>query len=936
MTFGRRLRSRVWRGTVEDEVDAELEFHVEMRARELEAQGMSPAAAREAAVRRFGDINRVNATCRSIGKQRERGMRRTEYLTELTQDLTFAVRQLLHHPGFTIVALVTLSLGIGATAAIFSAVQAVVLRPLPVPEPSRILGVYTAFRQGRGNVSAGNYVDGIETASSFIATTAIRYSSFNLADTAQAERIIGARVTAGFFDVFGVAPAHGRVFTADEDRPGGPSVAVLSHRLWTRRFGGNPAVIGSQVRLGGQPHEIIGVMPRTFDFTAQTEELWVPMAFTAERRATHDEHQYLVYGRLAPGATPARALAELHRNAEGIRVRFPKEAAEIDFAVATIMDELVGDYRRRLFTLLGAVGLVLLIACGNIANLLLARATARSGELAIRAALGAGRGRIVRQLLTESLLLASLAGAAGIALASWGVKALTAAAPPGVPRLEQTSIDPLVLAFTALIAVVSAIIFGLAPAVRGARTDVQSVLKEGGREVSGGAAKDRLRTAVIIGELALALVLLIGAGLLIRSGMALERVSPGFDPSHVLAARLSLPATDYKEPEHVLQTFEQVAATAAAIPGVRSASLTSQVPMGPGGNGNGLLPEGVAADIRNTVQGRLRIVTPAYFDTMDIAIVRGRALTAEDRRGAPKVMVVSQSLAQALFKGADPIGRRVGCCEHGPDGKTPDYKTVVGVAADTLWRGPAEPPSPEFYLPAAQIPPEAWEWIQRTLYVTLRTTGDPSTVIGSLRSALLPVVPGVPLFDIRTMEQRIGASLQAARFNTLLLTILGGLGVLLAVVGIYGVIAYFVTRRTREIGVRMALGATRRDVIALVVRQAFWPVALGIAAGLVASLVATQLLRNQLFGVGPTDPITFAAVAVVLALVALAASLIPALRARSTVLDLRLQLALRPVIGSSWRSGPDRDHDRLRHMPLRVPGHNVMLPWLQPPFERRL
>ena len=879
MTFGRRLRSRIWRGSVEDEVDAELGFHVEMRARELEARGMSPVDAHDAAVRRFGDIERVNATCRSIGKQRDRGMRRTEYLTELTQDLTFAARQLFHHPGFTIVALLTLALGIGATAAIFSAVQAVVLRPLPVPEPSRILAVYTAFPQGRGNVAAGNYVDGIEPVSSFAATTAIRYSSFNVADTAEAERIIGARVTAGFFDVFGVAPALGRVFTKDEDRPGAPNVVVLSHRLWARRFGGTPAVLGSQVRLGGQPYEVIGVMPQAFDFTAQTEELWVPMAFTAERRAMHDEHQYQVYARLAAGATPERALAEVRRNAEGIRARFPKEAVELDFAVATVMEEMIGEYRRRLFTLLGAVGLVLLIACGNIANLLLARATARSGELAIRAALGAGRWRIIRQLLTESLLLAVLAGAAGIALASWGVKALTAAAPPGVPRLEQASINPLVLTFTALVAVVCAIVFGLAPAVRAARTDVQSVLKEGGRGTSGAAMKDRLRTAVIVGELALALVLLIGAALLIRSGIALERVSPGFDPSHVLAARISLPGTDYQDPERVLQTFEQVVSAAAAVPGVSSASLTSQVPMGPGGNGNGLIPEGKAFDLRNSTQSRLRIVTPGYFETMGIAVVRGRALTAEDRRGSLKVMVVSESLARALFADADPIGRRVACCEPGPDGKTPDFKTVVGVAADTRWRGPAEPPSPEFYLPAAQIPAVAWDWIQRTLYVTVRTTRDPSTVINPLRSAVGPIVPGVPLFDMRTMEQRIGASLQTARFNTLLLTILGGLGVVLAVVGIYGVIAYFVTRRTREIGVRVALGATRRDVIALVVRQALWPVGLGIGAGVLASLVATRLLRNQLFGVGPTDPITFVIVAVAMTLVALLASFIPALRA---------------------------------------------------------
>jgi predicted permease len=882
MRFGRRLRSRFWRGSVEDEVDAELGFHLEMRARELEGRGLSSTDAREAAVRRFGDVNRVNATCRAIGRQRDRGMRRTEYLTELIQDLTFAGRQLLHHPGFTTVALLTLSLGIGATAAIFSAVQAVVLRPLPVPDPGRILAVYTTFPQGQSSVSAGNYVDGVEPVSSFSATTAIRYSSFNLADTAQAERVIGARVTAGFFDVFGVPAARGRVFTPSEDRPGGPNVVVLSHQLWSRRFAADPAVVGSQVRLGGQPFEVIGVMPQAFDFTAQTEELWVPMAFTAERRAMHDEHQYLVYARLAPGATPERALAELRRNAASIRVRFPKEAAEIDFRVTTVMDELVGDYRRRLLTLLGAVGLVLLIACGNIANLLLARAAARSGELAIRAALGAGRGRIVRQLLTESLLLSVIAGAAGLALASWGVKALAAAAPPGVPRLEQASIDPMVLGFTMLIAIVCAVIFGLAPALRAARTDVQGVLKEGGRGTGAGVVRDRLRTALIVGEVALALVLLVGAGLLIRSGMALERVSPGFDPSRVLAARLSLPAADYKDPERVLRTFEEVAAAAAAVPGVRAAALTSQVPMGPGGNGNGLIPEGAAFDIKNSVQSRLRIVTPGYFDTMGIAVVRGRALTAEDRRGALKVMVVSESLAQALFKGADPIGRRVACCEPGPDGKSPDYKTVVGVAADTRWRGPAEPPSPEFYLPAAQIPAVAWEWIQRTLYVAVRANGEPSSIVNPLRNAIAPIVPGVPLFDLRTMEQRIGASLQTARFNTLLLTILGVLGVVLAVVGIYGVIAYFVSRRTRELGVRMALGASRGDVIALVIRQAVWPVGLGIALGLIASLATSRLLANQLVGVAPADPITFGVVAFGLTLVALVASFIPALRAAAS------------------------------------------------------
>ena len=461
-------------------------------------------------------------------------------------------------------------------------------------------------------------------------------------------------------------------------------------------------------------------------------------------------------------------------------------------------------------------------------------------------ALGAGRGRIIRQLLTESLLLATLAGAAGVALASWGVTALTAAAPPGVPRLEQASIDPLVLTFTALIVIVSAIVFGLAPAVRASRTDVQGVLKEGGRGTGGAATKDRLRTAVIVGELALALVLLIGAGLLIRSGMALERVSPDSIHRTFLprGSRFPRPTTKNRS---MCSRPSSVAAAAAAIPGVRSASLTSQVPMGPGGNGNGH-------------RGRLISGTPSraglnrhtgvfrhhgHRDRPRPCADRGRsARSAEGHDRQP-------SLAQALFKGADPIGRRVGCCEHGPDGKTPDYKTV-GVAADTLWRGPAEPPSPEFYLPAARRSrPRPGNGSSGRC--TSRCARSGIHRAWSTRfEALCARGAGVPLFDARMMEQRIGSSLQTARFNTLLLTILGGLGVVLAIVGIYGVIAYFVTRRTREIGVRMALGATRRDVIALVVRQAVWPVGLGVTAGLIASLMATRLLRNQLFGIGPT------------------------------------------------------------------------------------
>ena len=880
MRFGERLRSAFWKQRVEDEVDSEFDFHVEMRTREYVARGMSAADAREAAIRRFGDINRVNDTCRDIGRLRDRDVRRTEYFSEVTQDVTFAVRQMIKNPAFTTVAVLTLALGIGATTAIFSAVNAVVLKPLPFPDPDRMLAVYEDTRGfGRGNISAGNYVDGIEPVQRFESVTAIQYGSFNISDSGQPERVVGARATWGFFQVFAIPPAMGRVFTRDEDQPGREQVVVLSHRLWTRRFGSDRAVVGKEIKLNGRPHEVVGVMPAVFDLTAQSEELWVPIAFTPERKAEHDEHYLQVYARLKPGATTAEVLAELRTNAEHLRKTYPNDNPELAFSAVTALEELVGDYPRRLYTLLGAVGFVLLIACGNIANLLLARGAARSTELAIRTSLGAGRGRIVRQLLTESVVLALVSAVAGLTLAAWGIRALIAVAPEGVPRLEQTTIDGGVLAFAVVLAMACALVFGLAPALRAARSDVQTMLKEGGRGGSLGGVRDRLRSALIAAELALALLLLVGAGLLIRSSLALDRVNSGFDPTGVMSARLALPAAEFPDHDRIALAFNDLVERVKAVPGTERAALTTQIPMGPGGNSNGLIKEGDAFDQRNAIQSRLRIVSPGYFDTMRIPIIRGRDINDADRRGALKVMVVSQSLANAAFPGQDPIGKRIACCEPAADGKSPDYKTIVGVVGDVRWRGPGVAPSPEFYLPMAQVPPASWDWIQRTMYIVVRTKLTPEAMSNPLRLVAADVAPGVPLFGLMTMEQRVMNSLATAKFNTLLLTLLSAIGVVLAAVGIYGVIAYFVTRRTQEIGLRMALGATRGDVVRLVMRQAARPVVLGILAGVIASAFLTRVLTSQLFDVTPGDPATFAIVAIALACVALLATLVPARRA---------------------------------------------------------
>jgi putative ABC transport system permease protein len=452
-----------------------------------------------------------------------------------------------------------------------------------------------------------------------------------------------------------------------------------------------------------------------------------------------------------------------------------------------------------------------------------------------------------------------------------------ALSPPGVPRLDQAQLDGVVLLFTVGVALLSAVIFGLAPAARAAKIDLQTALRESGRS-GAGAVRDRLRSLLIVGELALALLLLSGAALLIQSALALQRVPPGFNPDRVLSARLSLPAEQYEAAARVQQTFESILEQARAIPGVEAAAVTSQVPRGRGGNGNGLIPEGRKVDSANAIGSRLRMVTPGYFDAMRIPITRGRPLTDQDRHGALKVMVISEALARAAFPTQDPIGRRIACCESLPDG-SPDYKTVVGVAGDVRSTAPGDAPTPEFYLPIAQVPAEAWNWTQRTMYVVLRTNGDPAQAGEPLRGIVRRIAPDVPLFDVRTMDERLGASLSTARFNMTLLTLLGAIGLLLSAIGIYGVIGYFVSRRTQEIGVRMALGATRADVVSLVVRQAAGPVAAGLVLGVIASIALTGVLQTQLFGVSARDPWTLAGVAVLLGCVGLTASLIPARRA---------------------------------------------------------
>jgi len=871
--FRTRFPLRLGRPGVDEEVDAELEFHLAMRRRELMARGMSESEARRAALDRFGDLKRARHQCRAIGHQREQRMRLLQYLSELRQDAAFSLRQMIATPGFTLVAVLTLALGIGATTAIFSAVNAVVLRPLPVAEPDRIVEIHEVWRgEGRGAVSAGNFVDMAAAQSAFQSITATTPVSMTLARDEGAERIVGVRASAGFFDVFGAQPMLGRVFTAAEDEPGRDQVVVLSHRFWTRQFGADRSILGRQITLDARPYTVIGVMPASFDFTADAEALWAPIAFDAERKAMHDEHFLDVYARLRPGVSLDQASQQLHTIAADLRARFPQDDADRELSATPLMQIFVGDSRERLFVLLGAVAFVLLIACGNVSNLLLARGAARGRELAVRSALGAGQGRLVRQLFTESLVLGVTSAIVGVALA-WGlIRLLIAYAPPGVPRIEQAQLDGTALAFAALLAVVASVVFGLVPAWRASKTDINTTLKEAVRGAGARGARDLVRSALIAAEVALALVLLVGAGLLIRSALETQRVPLGFNAKGVFSGRISLPALKYPTAASLLQATQAIQDGVAALPGVTVASLASNVP-GVGTFSNGLVPEGEAEELRNVRQSMARFVMPGYFEAMGLPIVKGRGFQPSDREGSPLVMVINQTLAQRLWPNQDPIGRRV----NGSSGKGP--KVVVGVVADVRFEGPAGPVDPEFYQPIAQIDEVAWNWMRRSLFVVARTGGDPGALAPGVRRAISGVDSAVPLYSVRTMEERMSVTLETARFNTMLLVTLGAVGLLLAAVGIYGVIAYFATQRTAEIGIRLALGASRGNVLKLVVRQAALPVGAGVVLGALGAAFASRAIATQLVNVRANDPVTFLAVAAVLALIALLAALIPARRA---------------------------------------------------------
>jgi len=865
---------RFWRSNVQADVDDEFQFHLQERIDDLTAQGMDARAARAEALRRFGDIEQVKGTCRELAQNQESDMRRSELLGVVRQDATYALRLMRANPGFTAAIVLTLALGIGATTSIFSVVNSVLLRPLPYADPDRLVVVWERFGQGQGSASGGHFHDWSEQSRVFSATAAWQSRTYILSD-GEPTRLSGARATPSFFQVQYIPPAVGRYFLPEETDAS--RVVVLSYGLWQSRFAGDRSIIGKPVTLNGEQHTVVGVTPAAFTLSTgdSPEQLWTPLTFAPEQRTNYGAHTFLVFAKLKPGVTIPQAQRELERITEDIRRRNPENMKERGVLVQSYNDVLVGDYRAQLWVLLGAVTFVLLIGCGNVASLLLARATARRKEIAIRGALGGARTRLVRQLLTESLLLAVVGGAAGLLVARFGIRFLKGMGPSWIPRLGEAGLQLDVLLFALVATVVCGVLFGLAPALRATRVDLQSELREGGRG-SSGIVRDRARAFLIITEIAVALVLLVSAGLFIRSAQRLQRIPSGFDPTGVTMARIALPAVSYKEATAVQDAFSRIVDQVRAIPGVQIAAAGTRVPMWGASIDIGVRVDGRAPDPNKVQVGHVRLVTAGFVEALGIPLKRGRLLTASDlAAGAPWVIVVNETFARNLFGTDDPIGQRI---SGWASDSNPEWREIVGVVGDVRAFGRENAIPPEIYMPMSQAPEGAWNAFQRRMTIVARAVPG-TTIVPALRKAVNSVDPSLPLYDVQGMEEVISQSTATRRFNTMLLSLLGLTGLILAAIGIYGVIAFFVSQRTHEIGVRVALGASTQSVVRMVVRQALVLAAVGVILGGIAAFWATRVLGNMLFEVGARDPIAYATAAALLLLVALGASWLPARRA---------------------------------------------------------
>jgi len=805
----------------------------------------------------------------------------------LLHDLRYSLRMLAKNPGFATVAVIALALGIGANTAIFSVVNGVLLQPLPYHDPDSLMRLSeTTPDFGTMSVACPNFTDWKEQNRSFASLAAVRWEDYDISGEGQPEHLNGKMVSADFFRVLGISPVEGRNFDSRTDRLGTTPVVIISGGLWSRRFGSNPAVLGTPIRLSGQSYTIVGIVPSGFQFEGKADvytlmEQWDDIL--ARSREMHPG--VYVVGRLKPGVTRSQAQSDMTAIGERLAQAYPKSNSKHGVKVLPLTAEIVGDVRPTLLVLLGAVGFVLLIACANVANLLLARFTGRRKEIAVRVAMGASRGRVIRQLLTESVVLALAGGLAGLAIAQWGTRAVVAAVPGGLPRMENIGVDGWVLSFTLAVSLLTGIVFGLAPALHVSVTDLHDTLKEGSRGSSAG--HKRLRDLLVVSEVAAALVLLAGAGLMLRTIWSLGGVNPGFDPSHVLTFSVGLSPANLSSSDRILQTFDQTVERIQNVPGVKRAGISALIPLA--GNDNEI-PFYVNGRPRPTSQGDMSwalmyATDSGYLNTMGIPLLRGRFFGRQDMRRGNHVVVIDEVMARTVFPNEDPLGKSILVADLsgdlGPDLAAP--MVIVGIVGHVNHWGLDSDATAhirsELYLPLSQIPDQFMKGTASSSVFVVRTASDPLAALPAIRTAVLEGGGDQPVYGVRTMDQIVADSIAGRRFSMLLLGIFASLALLLAAVGIYGVISYAVAQRTREIGIRMALGAGQADVLKAVAAQGMRPVVAGLVIGLAASFGLTRLMAGMLYGVNAGDPATFAGVALVLGAVALLATLVPARRA---------------------------------------------------------
>jgi putative ABC transport system permease protein len=865
----------------EAEIVEEFSQHLQDQYEQALSHGASEDEAREVVIEELstaelvGELKRIErrvaAEAVVIGRERK-----TNLFASIGYDLRFGLRMLRKSPAFTLIAVIALALGIGANTAIFSVVNALLLRPLPFKNPEQLVMIWenaTHLGFPKNTPSPANFLDWQKQSTAFSGMAAVAPKNFNLTGVGEPERLDGRRASANLFDLLGVNPITGRTFVPQDDQPG-TKVAILGENLWKRRFGGDPSIIGRAIALNGETYTVVGVVPANFQlpsFGIWHDQVWVPLAFPAEEAANRGDHFLEVIGRLKPGVTLQSAQAEMETIAARLAQQYPDFNTRIGAFVNPLDEEIVGDMKPALLILLGAVAFVLLIACANVANLLLARAAVRQKEIALRLALGADRARLTQQLLVESVLLSLLGGIVGLGLAYAGLHVLTQFIPGDLAQADSIAIDAKVLAFTLGIAIVTGLAFGLAPASQASNFDLNETLKEGSRDSSAGVRGKRLRSAMVVAEVAVSFILLIGAGLLINSFIHLRNLDPGFRADHLLVMNLDLSDVRYPDNPRRVAFFDEVVRRVQALPGVRSVAVAGNLPLVYHGDSMTIGVEGIADPPPDQMPDVIfRTVGPNYFNTMGIALVRGRDFNDNDTLDTALAVVVSEKTAQRFWPNEDPLGKRL---KPGGTMSQSPWRTVIGVVKDVRQNDFIAQPKMQMYFDFRQTK----SLVANALVV--RTALEPLSIATSVRNAIWSVDKDQAISNIDAMENIVAGAVARQRFSMLLLAIFAGLALVLAAVGIYGVMSYSVAQQTREIGIRMALGAQRTDVLKMTIKQGLKLVGLGLIIGLGAAFVLTRVMATLLFGISATDPLTFLTISFVLFLVAMLASYIPSVRA---------------------------------------------------------